>query len=762
MRVRNASWLNVSGPDGESYRPEPVGCAQPDADGDFLYEPVRGGGRVDKMPVPGPLRRARYIEASRFGEVNTYYHLDLIAGYMDGLLHELGMPSLPPIVAVVNAHHAATETDLVRDGVLKSKGWLPFQGGHYRLPSRTFDIQEYEPVSPDGEIHLGPGWQLWTHGALPDCAGTAYRANASHNAGILYHEYGHHLTRHTADFRANSLRAPDNQNNRKSAMDEGTCDYWAAVMLQTPHIWAWHRRHDEQEVHARSLVSSATMADFDASPTADAHANGTIWGTALWDFRTAVALAEAGDGRRADRLVLQALHLMGRWYGEKERATVKGVCRARQEFATGLAALLQADNDLYGGAYRDSLLSAFARRGITPDPGWNAPARDVLLRARLHASEEGGQPESAVSPIDKLRKHVPADEIPCDGDLLSAEGLADRLARWEDPPLSLLAGGDVMLGGRAKSVLQTGGFDHPFAAVLPLLRRSPVVLANLEGPLARKAQKQSRNYSYKANPRSGSALARAGINVVTVANNHLTDCGREGILETLDALESAGVAPLGGGRDAEAAHLPVVMDSGDITIGLLGYYWNRRCAAIGDLPGGAMDTPESLEDDIRRLRGRVDRVVVAFHWGVPYEREPLAEDRAKAQFVIDCGADAVIGCHPHVLQPFEVYRDRPIFYSVGNFAFGSGNSKGEGLLVGLRFDPTSTTVSVYPLYVKNRDPRVDYQPKVLTGAGAESVLRRLKGISGTAGQMLNIEGGRGVLRLPFDTAITKEASVNAA
>src|SRR5947209_70307 len=111
-------------------------------------------------------------------------------------------------------------------------------------------------------------------------AGGSYRHNASHNAGILYHEYGHHINRHTADFRANALRPPHRQVNLKTAMDEGTCDYWAATMLGTPHIWAWHRRHDHQEVHPPWLTSSKTMADYDQSPVADADANGTIWAAA--------------------------------------------------------------------------------------------------------------------------------------------------------------------------------------------------------------------------------------------------------------------------------------------------------------------------------------------------------------------------------------------------------------------------------------------------------------------------------------------------
>jgi poly-gamma-glutamate capsule biosynthesis protein CapA/YwtB (metallophosphatase superfamily) len=144
----------------------------------------------------------------------------------------------------------------------------------------------------------------------------------------------------------------------------------------------------------------------------------------------------------------------------------------------------------------------------------------------------------------------------------------------------------------------------------------------------------------------------------------------------------------------------------------------------------------------------VDRIVVEFHWGVPYERTPLAEDREKARLAIACGADAVVGHHPHVIQPFEIHGQCPIFYSVGNFTFGSGNSRAEGLMVGFRFGPNETEVEVYPLYVKNRDPRVRYQPKVLRGEAAARVLGSLAEMSGAHGVAL-VAGPLGAtLRLP--------------
>lgn len=375
--------------------------------------------------------------------------------------------------------------------------------------------------------------------------------------------------------------------------------------------------------------------------------------------------------------------------------------------------------------------------------------RDAMVSGTNRAVPTGNTfSNTSASPLDALLKYVSVDDIPASRDLLSHRLLEEQISIHAEPPSSVIAVGDIMLGGRATKTISEYGPDYPFDSVLPLLRTAPIVAGNLEGPFARIACKQRRNFSYRVDPQLASSLTRAGINVVTLANNHLLDCGREGVLETLDALATARVSALGAGTNNVTAHAPVIRQAGRLRIGLLGYYWNRRTAATAEQPGSAMDAPAALEADIRELRKHVDRIVVVFHWGVPYEREPSPEDRAKAHFAVDCGADVVIGHHPHIVQPFEIYRGRPIFYSVGNFAFGSGNSRAEGLLVAVRFEETNTSVNVYPLYVKNRDPRLDYQPKVLTGKAAERVLSGLAKMSGPSAAFMKLENGRGTMQLP--------------
>ncbi len=725
--VRNGGWVNVPDSNG-GHRATPIGDAQPDEHGNFLFEPGRGGGRIDKVTLAEPDFRWRYIQASHFGEVNTYYHLFRIASYVHGMLDELGASSLPQVVAVVNAHHGATEACGIRDGVRGTRQWLPFQGGHYRLPCRRCDIPELSPPRSDGEIHLGPGWQLLTDGALVRAAGGRYRANASHNAGIIYHEYGHHITRHTADFRGNSLKTPQRQSNRKAALDEGSCDYWTAVMLGTPHIWAWHRRHDEHEVHPRSLISRKTMDDFAPSLSADPHANGTIWAAALWDLRTELQRSEHDGARKCDVLVLKSLLLIGQFAANG----IREVRRVRADYSRALTTLLEADKALHSGRHQGLIVECFSRRKIF----------------QPEATAGKSRVSSPASVMNIVLKGVPSCNVPNDEDICSGPELESYLQERNEPALSLLTVGDIMLGERTRQVIREQGADYPFAGLLPLLRRSEILFGNLEGPFAKEAKKTVRSFSYRVNPKLATALARANVNVMTLANNHLTDCGRAGVLETLATLASAGVAAVGAAENEEAAHRPVVRQAGRWRVGLLGYYWNRRTAATSELPGSAMDSPEHLRADIGALRKQVDRVVVEFHWGIPYQPEPLPEDREKARLAVEYGADVVVGHHPHVIQPMEVYRGCPIFYSVGNFTFGSGNSRAEGLMVGFRFEEEETEVQVYPIYVKNRDLRVNYQPKVLRGAAGHKTLQYLAEMSGESGSRLRLESARATFCLP--------------
>jgi hypothetical protein len=153
-------------------------------------------------------------------------------------------------------------------------------------------------------------------------------------------------------------------------MDEGTCDYWAATMLGTPHIWILHRRHDDHEVHVRSLTSRKTMADYVTGARADVHANGTIWGAALWDLRTQMAAKQPDGIRKTDLLVLKALVLMGKLTPRWQETSVTNVRLVRKTFDVGLTSLLLADEQLNRSQNQKMILEIFGKREIQPAPSF--------------------------------------------------------------------------------------------------------------------------------------------------------------------------------------------------------------------------------------------------------------------------------------------------------------------------------------------------------------------------------------------------------
>lgn len=351
----------------------------------------------------------------------------------------------------------------------------------------------------------------------------------------------------------------------------------------------------------------------------------------------------------------------------------------------------------------------------------------------------------AASPFAALLRHIPPEEIPSDDDLLSPQRLETALSPMR--PYDLLLLGDVMLGDGVAERVNVVGEDYPFAGILPLLRKSSVVIANLEAPFATGPRDPTERFSYRVAPSLCNVLSRAGISAVNLANNHLLDCGRAGVTETLATLREAGIMGFGAGRNQHHAHLPRIMHRANHSIGLLGYYWNPRCTATQDLPGCAVSNLEIFQPAIAALRPHVDLLVVNFHWGDTYQRDPSLKAQAKARLAIDAGADLVVGHHPHVLQPLEIYRSRPIFYSIGNCLMGSGNSRAEGAAVAVRFNKSCPEFDFYPLYVKNRDPRVNYQTRLLTGAPASRLLSKFN--SETSKLSMDHQSAAAKIKLPL-------------
>lgn len=241
----------------------------------------------------------------------------------------------------------------------------------------------------------------------------------------------------------------------------------------------------------------------------------------------------------------------------------------------------------------------------------------------------------------------------------------------------VLAVGDVQLGRGVGRLIELYGPDYPFDSVRDLVEAADLALFNLECALSDEGIAIAKPYSFKADPKAANGLARAGFDIAVLANNHSTDCGRWELPETLDALRSRGLTPVGAGITGAEAAAPAVVNRRGLRIAVLGRTLVLPAGVVyrEDVPTVAVYDPAVIEDEIRAARARADLVIVSLHWGVEYARHPQESQRRIARELIDAGANLVIGHHTHTPQPVERYKTGLIAYSLGNFVF---DSRGDG------------------------------------------------------------------------------------
>ena len=290
------------------------------------------------------------------------------------------------------------------------------------------------------------------------------------------------------------------------------------------------------------------------------------------------------------------------------------------------------------------------------------------------------------------------------------------------------AAGDVMLGGRWEQQMAQDGYYHPFARIAPELKKGDITLVNLEAPLTGRGKEfTDKKYRFRVKPSALTALKKAGITTVTLANNHSMDYGAVGLQDTLQQLDKAGIGHVGAGENLAAARKAAVYDIRGTKVALLGYsltlpqeFW------AGDKRAGtALLMEKMVKDDIVAARKQAAIVIVTAHWGEEGKTRLREYQPRLARMMIDSGADAVIGHHPHILQGVETYKRGIIFYSLGNFAFAQKSRIADRtLLVRLRFDGDKRSAELLPVNILHRE--VGFQATPLAGKRAEELVARVK------------------------------------
>lgn len=234
--------------------------------------------------------------------------------------------------------------------------------------------------------------------------------------------------------------------------------------------------------------------------------------------------------------------------------------------------------------------------------------------------------------------------------------------------------GDIMPGG-----LFHGNNDIVSSEIAKILSFFDIRVAtlecaigdNLEFDSEKMERKDWRNIIYAHNI-DLCKLKYLGIDVVSLANNHVFDLGENGLVNTINLLDSLGIKYCGAGLNKELASQPAVIDKGGKTFAFLAYmpfWWEAPHPATEDKPGINLFYMNQVVVDIKEAKRKYDYVFVLPHWGLEYTFIPTNRERVNAKMMLDAGADGIIGSHTHQLQPLVIWNRRPVCFSLGNFAF---------------------------------------------------------------------------------------------
>jgi poly-gamma-glutamate capsule biosynthesis protein CapA/YwtB (metallophosphatase superfamily) len=250
---------------------------------------------------------------------------------------------------------------------------------------------------------------------------------------------------------------------------------------------------------------------------------------------------------------------------------------------------------------------------------------------------------------------------------LSREGVGTLVVR----PVVIEAVGDITFGEQVGQY----GARYPWTNVAATLRTADITVGNLETSVSTRGIAADKQYVFRGSPSSLVPLARqAGFDVLTLANNHSVDYGRDALVDTVRSVHAAGIQPIGAGVDERRARLPAIVDAGGLRVAFLGYSdVNPLGFPAGPTTAGtARADTAAIATDVHAALRRSDVVVCYFHWGTELHPEPDARQMQFAAACLQAGASVVLGAHPHVFGPVR----RPtsatlVAWSLGNFVFPS-------------------------------------------------------------------------------------------
>ncbi|MEM9908207.1 MAG: CapA family protein, partial [Cyanobacteria bacterium P01_D01_bin.44] len=287
-----------------------------------------------------------------------------------------------------------------------------------------------------------------------------------------------------------------------------------------------------------------------------------------------------------------------------------------------------------------------------------------------------------------------------------------------DPNITLLFGGEVTLGDL--NIKSQESADQLFGNI-NAYPQADIAMVSLGNPLATAGTSLQEEYHHRTHLDAVTALREGGVDIVGLTSDRTLHYGEQGLLETLETLDQEGIYRVGAGRDNREARRPEILEVKGQRIAYLGYTPNGVNAAQADKAGINVQDKAAIAEDITALRNDVDWIVVNYRWLGELGQTPSQEQVKLARTAIDAGADLVVGYHPEQLQGAELYKERPIVYSLGDFIFADApldDRDTAALRVSLRTGQMK--VEFLPITVRKA------QPRAARGEKGVIILRQLR------------------------------------
>jgi poly-gamma-glutamate synthesis protein (capsule biosynthesis protein) len=294
--------------------------------------------------------------------------------------------------------------------------------------------------------------------------------------------------------------------------------------------------------------------------------------------------------------------------------------------------------------------------------------------------------------------------------------------------LTIYAVGDIMLGEQplcygfgVKSVIKNKGVDYLFKYVKGIFKNGDIVFGNLEAPISNHTAKKGFEADFfRANPNVIKGLKNAHFNVLSVANNHIMEHGDRAFLSTVSSLKENNITPVG------VANITEILEIDGYKIAILAYSFIDDF--IDNPQYNKINSERKILGDIKSIRDSVDLVILSLHWGYEYVLFPSPEQVEIGRKLIDAGADIILGGHPHVLQSYELYKKKPIVYSLGNFIFDHTYIKNtrKSVIAKIKVDMNTKDINIdlIPVICDSKE----YYPKIADEKNGDGILSNISDI----------------------------------